>query len=286
MISKIGIQPYSKSYINNNLNNSGNKNEKIKFQSIPFDTISFSGDSSKKGKQKKLDNIMLYADASAKKMFNNLWDYAQKSGYDSITPMHVIGYSINETAKYLDDLDSGVKDYTSDKAPELVFLLGEAVNYNIFSDKEQRQKIEPIIKEYVKKSQEILLNEKPQYFSLNGAISLSDDLVDNIWSYRKKENETVDPNAILLSTVDDDSNQKILKFIDNLADDISDVIMQKNDNSEEQFPYSGYDEKAKNVIKNLFLGTDMFITYDYTKENANSFLDTVRKNIKSLKKII
>ena len=283
MISKIGYNSYLKNNFYKKHNNINNKNN-YSYQTLPSDKVCFTGSKSKNDKDKKFENIMLYADASTKKLFANLWNYAKETEYDTITPMHVISYSLAETKDFLNDLDNGVKDYSSDKAPEMVFLLGEAVNYAIFSDKELRAKIKPIIEKYVDKSHDKLLKEKPETKASKSEFSLSDELVDYIWSYRKKENETVTPDTVLLSTAGDESNEDINKFIENLFNDISDVIMQNNKNSDGSFPFSGFDEKADNVIKNLFLGTDMFVTYDYSKENAKSFLDTVRKNLQKLDK--
>lgn len=45
----------------------------------------------------------------------------------------------------------------------------------------------------------------------------------------------------------------------------------------ERTPFSEYEPKAQNILKNLSLGTNIFITYDHTKDNVNNFLDTIKK---------
>ena len=53
------------------------------------------------------------------------------------------------------------------------------------------------------------------------------------------------------------------------------MLNNKTDNK--RTPFSFYEKKAENVLKNLSLGTDIFVTYDPSKEIPQPFLDTVRK---------
>ena len=278
MITKIGIMPLFNNYKANNKNNYKNSNRI--FQSAPIDAVSFSGSANKKNSnEKKLENIMMYADASCKSNFKRLYDISNETKYNTVTPMHVIYDSINEVYNYMCDLENGVKDFSSDKAPEMVSFIGENASYAIFSDKDIRKKIMPVIKRYVKESRDILDKNRPENFDTSKGAVLSDELIDYIWSYRGKENEIVTPATILGATVGDDYDDSLVKFIDKFIDDINDKVMRNKKDKDEFFPFSFYDDKAKNVLKNLSLGTNMFITYDYSKENPNLFLDTIKKNI-------
>ncbi len=279
MITKISVIPAFNSYKSNNKNNF-NKTTNRSFQTVPLDTVTFSGGNSKKSSNdKKLENIMMYADSSCKALFNHLFDISKETEYNTVTPMHVVYDGINETYKYMNDLDNGIKDYKSDKAPEMVSLIGDSVTYSIFSDKDIRKKVKPVIENYVKNSMEILDKNKPEDFDKSKESKLSNELIDYIWSYRTKENETITPSTVLGATASDDSNDNLVKFLDKFMDDINDKVMRNEKEPDEFFPFSFYDDKAKNVLKNLSLGTDMFITYDYAKENPNLFLDTLKRHI-------
>ncbi len=205
-ITKIGVTSVFSRYKaqeNNNKNNSGiNKN----FQSIPFDVVTFSASNKKSNNDKKLENIMMYADASCKALFSRLFSISKETEYNTVTPMHVIYDGINETYKYMNDLDNGIKDYKSDKAPEMAELIGDNVTYSVFSDKEIRKKVKPVIENYVKISREVLEKIKLESFDLSKEPKLSNELIDYIWSYRTKENETVNPSTILLETANEDSD--------------------------------------------------------------------------------
>ena len=280
MITKIGITPYFKGYTNyNKSNNKTNNSTNSTFHSVPFDSVTFTSNNKKSSNEKKLENIMMYADSSCKSLFNRLFILSKETGYNTVTPMHVIYDGIIETCKYMEDIDSGVKDYKSDKAPELAGLIGENVSYSVFSDKDIRKKVIPVLKRYVDESKEILEKDKPSSFDPSKESKLSDELIDYIWSYRSKENSTITPTTVLMATADDNSNEKLENFLDKFLDDINAKVMLNEKSADEFFPFSFYDDKAKNVLKNLSLGTDMFITYDYAKENPNVFLDTLRNQI-------
>ena len=164
MITKIGINYYNNTIKYNNSNSViyTKRSTTLPRKDFGDSFISFTGKEKQTANQKKFENIMMYADSSSKKMLTELWESAKSNSYDSITPMFVINKSLKDTYKYIEGLDNETIDYMTDKAPELVTFLGESISYFMFSEKELREKIKPVIKEYINKTEEIIKSDKPK----------------------------------------------------------------------------------------------------------------------------
>lgn len=272
MINKIGIE------FNNNIkfnNNNSLKNNKENFRLInkfSTDTFSFTGNDAQK---QKLDNILLNADASAKNYLKELWVQAQHDKYNSITPLHVFKSSLKDCYDYVENLDGG-ESFDPSKMPDLALVLAEDLNYSIFSKKELRKKIKPILVNAMSVADSLIKEGRPQNFDNNKKMNISDELIDYVWSYRDDKSDSISTNTFLEAILSED-DESVSSFYVDMVHDISNAIMQKTTPLKDRKPFTGYEEKARNVLKNLLLGTNMFITFDHTKEEPYSFLDTVNK---------
>ena len=253
---------------------------------IPF-TAKKDGESEKSS---KLDSIMFSTNTPSKKLIKNLEVEAKESGYDVITTMHVIKHNLIELDKYIDDLDSGKKDYDEEKQPNTALYIASEISNEVISKPELRKKIQPVLKQYIKEADKILDEERPKEVDKDKPIKFSQDLTDSVFSFFK-EVRCNDLTPYIIATGALISPDEITEnFENNFMDDIRNATMKNNRSTEEMAPFSGYEAKAENVLKNLALGTNIIVTYDYAKDNVENFLDTVRKvndrNLKSQTKIV
>jgi len=283
MISKIGLKFTKPNYTqkqknNNNIQNLYAHNPNYK-QIDSFNNeycnfiknISFTGDNNNLS---KLDNIMYYSDQASKKMINALKKDATRTGYDEVTPLHLFRYGLAETSQYADDLLSGKKDYKTSSCPPLASIYISDVCKDMFADKKLLTKISPVLKEYISKFDKAIENEKPPKQEYKAA-SLSEYMVDYVFAQRKRD-EQITPIDIYYAIVNREDNSSY-KLQRDLWKDLCRALMENKLKTEERAPFSVYNQKAKGILKNISLGTDMFITYDATKETAYNFIDTIQK---------
>lgn len=286
MITKIGFNIDKKSFAQYNYINKQNdkdnsiapppNNKLSDFTTSQAYFVSFTANN-KTHSDTKLDKILYNTDTPAKKLIEKLETEAKNTGYDRITTMHVIKHDLLELKKYIKDLDNGEKDFNTDEQPAIGKFLSTITTPLILSKPENRKKITPVIDKYIEEVDKILEKEKPQNVEANSPISFSQDLIDAIWTFRDAaEVEAVAPYTIVAGAVT--SPDDITKeFTQNLVYDLSEELMINNKPIEERAPFSEYEAKAKNALKNLSLGTNIFVTYEPDKNSPESFLDTIQK---------
>ena len=259
------------------LSNQTFQGEGLAYQSfyIPF-TGGVNDKKANAHRMSKLENIMYYADTPTKNMINTLKKEAQKSGFHKITTLHVIRYGLAELDRHIEDLDSGKKDYNAETVPPLGLFLVYETSDKMLVEPSQRELVKPVIKQEIELLDNLLYTLKPGFLNTTeDEITLSDDLIDSIWSMRK-ENEPVDDYTFIhgaLASSDEITSQTVDDFVIELEN----VLMQNNKSLGERAPFSEYEKKAENVLKNLSLGTNIFLTFDRSKESPENFLDTVYK---------
>lgn len=191
--------------------------------------------------------------------------------------MHVIKHDLVELDKYIDDLDNEKVDYDSVKQPSIGSYLDAQVADEMLSKPELRKKVQPVIKKYIVEADKILEEEKPETVDLSKPINFSQDLTDAVFSFFRntKVNDLTPYIMTVGALVSPDDVTK--EYEENFLDDINKAVMVNDTPLEERAPFSEYEKKAQNVLKNLSLGTNIFITYDPEKETPENFLDTLKK---------
>ncbi len=282
MITKIGIEANKRfSTRNNNSKNLPENNNKQKSSQYFENTIGklnlgyfvpFTGLKENKKNKSKFETLMFHTDTSAKKLIKQLEQDAKDTGYNEITTLHVLRHDFIEAKKYVQDLNEEVKDYSTAVKPPMVSILESAVG-NIFATEDTRQKLLPHIDNFIEKLDEMLEVNKPVSQKNKSELSFSDDLVDSIWGLREN-NEPLSADLM--------ADSAFFSKDDITYDFINDSLLSMYKtfmiNDDKKFaPFSSYQEKAANVLKNLSLGTNVFVTYDSSKEIPQYFLDTVKK---------
>lgn len=258
------------------------------FLDIPVDIklnyfVPFTGNSSKNStKMSKLDNILYYADTPTKKFLSSLKQEAKDTGYNNITTMHVIKYGLMDLYDYLDELNSGHVDLSINDRPEFADIIIDSSGSNIFSNSELREKFKKLISKNIKDVEKILKVNKPKSSNISSDISLSDDLVDAVWGVRN-EDSPIDMYSLMAGVIaspDDITSDFVNQFLTgiNKLAMINDLPLGK------RTPFSIYNKKAENVLKNISLGNEIFVTYDPSKETPQPFIDTIFSVVKNSKK--
>ena len=263
--------------IQNNLSN----NDKLSDFTSVGSFIPFTAKKEEKSASKsKFDTLTYNTNTPAKVLIKKLEQNAKASGYDSITTMHVIKHELKELDKYIDDLNKGNKDYNFEKQPIFATYLEQESTKDVVSKPELRKLIQPVIKKYIKEADNILEEEKPNTTNVNvnaNDIKFSSDLTDAVYSFYK-ENKVNDVTPYIISSGAFLSPDEITSnFEKHFMDDINNAIMINHKPLNERIPFSEYENKAQNVLKNISLGTNIFITFDQNKDNIQNFLDTVKK---------
>lgn len=73
------------------------------------------------------------------------------------------------------------------------------------------------------------------------------------------------------------SDDTTYDIIENMIVNMYQVFMENNKPLSERAPFTEYEAKVRNVLKNLSLGSNVFVTYDGAKELPFNFLDTMKK---------
>lgn len=279
MITRVGFNLLNSNYsILNNKNN-------VKYQSQPvlpktqgligdsFVSFGSKEDDVEEKKDTKLSKIMEATNAPAKSWIKELKKEAKDTGYPQITTLHVLRHGLIEADKYIDTLNTTKKEPKI--KPPMVEVLNEEINSELFTNKEYREDLQHLIKEQIINLDELLAEEKPNFENIQDKeISFSDDMVDAIWASRKEVSEVVSPWLISLSAWDA-QDETTMNTVDNFVFDLQEIAMRNGSNSSERTPFSELNQKAERVLKNIALGTNVFLTYDPTKESPKIFLDTI-----------
>ena len=285
MITKIGLNLDRKFYINTSSKKQQNSTSNPINKEINWSYyLPFTG--SKKDKQEsKIESIMFNADSTFRRTTEQLELEAKEYGYDSITPMIAYKHLLQETYDYVKDLDSGKRDYKTSSAPALANTMISDYSSNIFSEKEQREKVEPVLKKYIDLSDKKIKAESPNNYKSDTKPVFSKYLADSIWSSRDKKNNSIGGISLVDGVLGDKEGENEELYL-NFWFDVCNAIMLNNKSDKERCAISDYDTKANDVLKHIKVGTNMFVTYDFEKEEPQSFIDTIYKNADKSVKIV
>lgn len=290
MITKIGTELVKNSKLisnrdtknNNKFVNDTNLSQTSAIYDKGIYSIPFLGND--KNKQNKLQNILFNSDPQFKTIYKNLQAEALKLQRDEINAPIAFKYLLEETVDYINKLDSGEIDYKTSNIPPLANIIIDDFAIDAFEDKKQRAKIIPVLNKYIKITDDIIKSEKPENVNFKNEPKLSEYIVDSIWASKSKDKKITAED--FTDAVMDASNVKYNSLFLNYWFDMSEAIMLENKEYSKRAPFSGYDNKIKNVLRNLEIGTNIFVTYDFEKETPHSFIDTVYKNANKDVKIV
>lgn len=237
---------------------------------------SFTGTGNSKNISKS-DSIEFYMSTPSKKLMKNLQQSVAETGYGEVTVLHVMKNSLEETLNYIDDLDNEKKDFDPVKQPPLALMVAYESSPKAFSDKEKRMKIKPVLQNELEHINGLIEENRPKKVDKSKEIKMSDDLVDSIWGLVKEEKINEVTPYTIVSGAYNSPVQEIYDITTNFLMSLDDAIMLNKTPLSERGSFSEYGQKAGNVLKNLSLGTNIFVTYDMVKDEPEYFINTIRK---------
>lgn len=280
MIEKVGLS-YTFKIRNNLQNQNSNKSNttipkdfnKSLNLNIPFyHPISFGAN--KKGAQKHtpLEVLEYCYTNSATNLVNDATKLAMENKNSEVTHFHIWKAELNQLDKYIDDLNNGTKQYDYKSGDSIQSFLEVLTTNDIFRDEKVRIGLQKLIKDE-KTVLDNIISKLPKDEKVTTP-KLSDEVVRDIWSPRESENERVyDFNIVGSALYSEDD--KVKEFVDNFIGKINNLTMVNHDKIEDRSHIKAYDEKAKNIWKNLALGTNMFVTFDHKKVNPYMFINSL-----------
>src|SRR5574344_755301 len=208
------------------------------------------------------DNMTPYAE----EIIERATRLAQQNGNTEITQSHILYITLSDVKNYIKMLNSGEKspaDFADNGAIET--LQGEVAE-SLFANKGMRDKIQPIIDKELKRL-ESNINELPKSKTVKSPI-LSKDYLNDVYSVYESINSE---NATSGTLVDDEMlfrtafypNSK--KYIEQIAPFIKEMkssIYLDDFYNNKAIHIPTYDEKSKNILKNLNIGTNMVVIHD------------------------
>lgn len=242
------------------------------------------------GSVDKMHEIETNVSYYGQELLNDSRELAKKYNHNEVTQVHVLRVGLQNILSFINNLNSGKQFYDDESSFSMHNSIEEAVGDDVIRKPEKRNKIAPIIQKEIQ-----ILDEKLKTMPRNGEqnnknakLPFSKDFLNDIYSIYSQDNEEdmggdglVHDDTIMTAALFP-NNDKIKKehtvpFIFEMKDKIQ---LDKRPLSERTH-LSFYDEKAKNVWKNLAIGTNMMILYDKDTTSSyivNSFLDVFDKS--------
>ena len=249
------------------------------------DTVSFTADKKTNKETTNLEDldikklILINSEAKVKKLLTQtLPQRATERKMAEITPMLAFNNQLSELKQYIEKLDNG-SGFKSTTRPQIVTSMISLYNTEIFEDKKLRAKTKEVISEYLDKSEEILKSEAEKNPLQKGKTpEMSEYLTDIIWEYREEKNDNIGMLSIVASLFESE-DENLSKFLNDMKEKLCSELMINRTPIKSRQPFSCYTAKVDNIISNLELGNNVFITYNQNTENSKYFIDSVQKGL-------
>lgn len=220
-------------------------------------------------KRDKIDKAAILEEnytEDAEKLLVRASSIAKEYGHAEVNELHIEKAVLESINNYLKDLDDGVKTLDLEAPYQLPNFFASLTTPAVLKDKKEREKIKPVINEEIG-TLDKMLAEMPATRIRKNPI-LSQKIVDGVYGifFEACTQGGIDKYPIYDATF----LKSMYESTQNLAENnlrkfmmkFSDAVMTDVRKPEEKVHLGIFDEKAKNVLKNLSLGTNMFITHD------------------------
>jgi len=245
-----------------------NRDTKLDSKFLHSYLVSF-GSLQKSEKSSEIDRLKRKFTPPSQKIWDRSVKIAEEYGHKEVTYSHLFKAVLESVDKYIDDLDSKRRIYNKNEATYAVTAtLEEAIDTEIFKDKNKRAEFKEIIQEEMKLLDESLA-EQPKAEEKVEKVGVNRDLVGDINTYymescAEQENEFVPLSdsvlfeAIMFSQNDD----TYLDLAEPFRTKLQEKFMIDKKPITEKPHIKFFDSKAKDIWKNLSMGNDMFLLYD------------------------
>jgi len=223
------------------------------------------------------------------KLLEDSRNVAKKYGHITISQEHVLRAGLSNILDYMAQLDSGETSYDDESSFGTHMVLEDELVKDVIKNKEKRNKIKPIIEKEIEVLDKRLSQiPVPSNAGKVSKIEFSKDLLNDIYSiYTQDNDEDMGGDGLVHDTTIFDAafypnNDKVKKEVTvPFRMTLKDEIQIDKKPMSERVHLSFYDEKAKNIWKNLSVGTNMVMLYDkeaYPTYLINSFLNVFEES--------
>lgn len=219
------------------------------------------------------------------KLIDAATEIAKKHRHKEVTGLHIFKATLESLTQYIDDLDSGVKTYNSNSPYKLPYVLEEITTDELFAKEEYRKLIKPILEEEIVTVNKLLLAIPSDTTEKNKTkkpitLKLSDEVVNNAFTaysaFKDDDGSSSFTESQLVGSLLDAEVEKTDNLYSSFEYRIQDAIMVDHTKPEARIHLNTFDNRAQKVLKNLSLGTNMFITYE-NKSNPEYFVNSIIK---------
>lgn len=260
------LQSYYVSFGSKKKNNSVNK---------VFDERRLNRTDKNQDKYSIIENNLSY---HGEKLVNDSREVAKKYRHSEITQLHVLRAGLESIKNFIDALNSGEVSYDDESSFYVYDILEQELGRSVIKDKEKRDKILPVIVEEIKKMDKKLAEQpKTAGQQPKKELNFSKDFINDIYSLYQQDNaeEMCGDGLVHDSTIFDaalfPNNDQIKREITvPFRTALKDEIQIDKRPLSKRVHLSFYDNKAKNIWKNLAVGTNMAILHD--KDTTPSYL--------------
>ena len=245
----------------------------------------------KTGRTEKIAIILNNMNDPAQELLNDSQKIAKEYGHAEVDRIHVLRAGLEKINNFIDALNSGEVSYADESAYDAYVFFENDMGKDVFKKKEKRDLIKPVIENELKILDEKLA-EQPKVFKVLPPSDaknrpIAKQFLNDIYSVYKQDNElNADEgmvegdglvhdctlfSAAMMPNSDRMKREITLPFRNALKDAV--YIDKRPLNKRPHIKF--YDDKAKNIWKNLAVGTNMVILHDknnYPSHLVNSFL--------------
>ena len=230
----------------------------------------------------------------AQELLNNAQKIAKQYGHPQVDRIHILKAGLQQIKNFIDGLDSGDISYDDESSYDAFIFFENDMGKDIFKKKEKRDLIKPVIEEELKILDEKLAEIPKAKIKQNGANRpISKQFINDVYSiYEQDNNIDVDEgytegdglvhDSTLFSAAMLPNSDKIKKEITlPFRNALKDAVYVDKRPLEKRPHLKFYDDKAKNIWKNLAIGTNMVVLHDkknYPTHLINSFLHLFEDN--------
>lgn len=223
----------------------------------------------------KEDIIKYHATDTAVDFINKAREIANASGQNEINHYHVMKAALIEVASVIKSLDEEQTDYDSLDRNNVIGLFENYTTGAMFKDKDARKKVKKVVQKKLREVEGIIKRLPKEEINPNPDHLLSKGLVSDILAYRQSDNAPIENFNIVNAAIFARNKDDVRKFTNSIIYELNDTLMLESTPLKNRPHFRRYDEKARNVWKNLSLGTNMYVTYEPQKTTPQYFIPSL-----------
>ena len=223
----------------------------------------------------KEDIIKYYATDTAIDFINKTKEIANSSGQNEINHYHVMKAALIEAAAVIKSLDEELVDYDSLDRNNIIGLFEGYTTGEMFKDPASRKKVKKVLQKKLREVNGIIKKLPKEKINPHPDHTLSIGLISDILAYRQSSDERIENFNIVNAAIHPRNKDDVRKFAHSVIYELNDILMQENSPLKNRPHFRKYDDKARNIWKNLSLGTNMYVTFEPQKTTPQYFIPSI-----------